>query len=815
MKLKIFVLIVLIVSGWNCKKNDSGTGPIDPPSNNPDYISIENSRLSAALSTVSQIVFVSGIVTDEEGKPLSGVSVAAGDSTVTTDSKGEFKFHKAIELNRNYAVISATLSGYLKAIKTFTPGSSDQATQLVAIKLLKKGTAKTASAQGGNIVLDNSIDLTFPANAVVTTTGTAYSGNYQVSARYIDPSSANFFETMPGILTGLNEQNQLRALRSLGMATIELTDNSGNLLQIAPGKKVTIKLPATPDGPATVPLWHFNEKYGIWIQTGIATKMGSQYSAEVDHFSTYNLDLDFNSYKLTVQFKDDGGNNLAGLKVQVYTEDNFKIFNFYTDMQGQATFINCPESTPVIFKTVFDCDTLINQLAPLSADRSDIITLHPDLGKVNTYSISGKLTGCDDGALPNQPFELYLKSAGVIKGVPGVTDAEGNYNLTAMVCNAGTTATVQAISFIGTDYRYAPSATLTVGAGRYDARICDSTTTISDNFVVTFADQTLDSVVRLFLNKPAGAILYGEIKDIDSFSTGQAIIHSLAGMEYFTGLKSLDINYTETDDLSPLQNLRGLTDLSVISSDWNGFSDLSPLQNLDQLEFLTLSGNRISNLTPLRSLVKMINLGLNSTGITDISALSNMTELESFYLINAPVSDLSALRNMTKMNDLRITLSNVSDLSPLQGLSNMTQLELADNKIVDVSPLQNMTKMEILQLPGNQIADITPLQNMSGLNWLNLYDNKLTSVPSLNNLTKMTFLNLSYNLISDVSGIGNLPVLQTLDLISNKITDITSLTNGVPALQVFQISHQSTGTLSTAQKNAFKASHPDTFIDWD
>src|SRR4029078_6258093 len=131
-------------------------------------------------------------------------------------------------------------------------------------------------------------------------------------------ASANFLETMPGMLTGLNDQNQLQALQSFGMSVVKLRAASGNPLKLAPGKKATLKLPAPANGPSTIPLWHFNEKYGLWIQAGVATKTGDSYIAEVNHFSTWNLDLEFNSFKLDLQFKDQLGTALTGLHVQDY-----------------------------------------------------------------------------------------------------------------------------------------------------------------------------------------------------------------------------------------------------------------------------------------------------------------------------------------------------------------------------------------------------------------------------------------------------------------------------------------------------------------
>jgi hypothetical protein len=76
------------------------------------------------------------------------------------------------------------LNGYFRAIRTFTPNASGKANHYFEIKLMKPSTEKAVAATGGNVVLDNKVDITFPDAAVVTSTGSAYTGQYKVVARY-------------------------------------------------------------------------------------------------------------------------------------------------------------------------------------------------------------------------------------------------------------------------------------------------------------------------------------------------------------------------------------------------------------------------------------------------------------------------------------------------------------------------------------------------------------------------------------------------------------------------------------------------------
>jgi hypothetical protein len=209
-KLTALPIVILLICVFSCKKKDQI--PVNPPTPPvPDIIAAENGRLSTAVTSQTITAFISGTVLDEDGKNLASVSVTAGGATVTSNDKGYFQFPGSVTVNKDYAVITATLNGYFKATRTFTPNASGKANHYFEIKLMKPGSEKTVAASGGNVVLDNKVDITFPDAAVVTSAGAAYNAQYKVVARYIDPASANFLQTMPGMLAGLNDQKQVQA----------------------------------------------------------------------------------------------------------------------------------------------------------------------------------------------------------------------------------------------------------------------------------------------------------------------------------------------------------------------------------------------------------------------------------------------------------------------------------------------------------------------------------------------------------------------------------------------------------------------------
>lgn len=144
---------------------------------------------------------------------------------------------------QNAAFLTVTKAGYFKGIKTFIAQKIRKA--FFRIKLIPKNLSGTISGSGGGTVsLSNGLSISLPANAVVTASGgSAYTGPVRVAAYHINPNATDLDMIMPGDLRGINTSGEIKLLKTYGMAAVELTGASGELLQIATGKKATLSLP--------------------------------------------------------------------------------------------------------------------------------------------------------------------------------------------------------------------------------------------------------------------------------------------------------------------------------------------------------------------------------------------------------------------------------------------------------------------------------------------------------------------------------------------------------------------------------------------
>lgn len=146
--------------------------------------------------------------------------------------------------------------------------------------------------------------------------------------------------------------------------------------------------------------------------------------------------------------------------------------------------------------------------------------------------------------------------------------------------------------------------------------------------IVTFADSALEAMVRSIMGKPNGDITVAEAQTVtilnlaftewQKYVSEKEPIRSIAGLESFTNLESLDLSGNTITDIAPLSaliNLKALlltdcaaedytplvrlTNLRVLRLDHSTIADPAPLLTLTNLKCLYLEGSQIKNYLPL------------------------------------------------------------------------------------------------------------------------------------------------------------------------------------------------------------------------
>ena len=276
-------------------------------------------------------VAFAGRVIDEAGQPIEGAQVRAGNELSITDANGVFRTN-FVSLPSRDAKLFVNKIGYFDFSRAFIV--NDNALQTVTVQLLRKELAGTISASAGGVVnVPGGVTLNFPAGSVNA------QGQIRVFARYLDPSSSDLPLQMPGDLRALNTGGEEGVLATFGMVGVELTDQSGQTVQIASGSEVEITMPIPADklgvAPASIALWYYDLDEARWVEEGSAEKVGNQYVGKVKHFSFWNCD----AFSATVYmdgkvFLGDDQHPIAGAVIRLTVLSNGFQGYGYTDAFG-------------------------------------------------------------------------------------------------------------------------------------------------------------------------------------------------------------------------------------------------------------------------------------------------------------------------------------------------------------------------------------------------------------------------------------------------------------------------------------------------
>lgn len=348
---------------------------------------------------------LTGFVTDEVGNPLPDAAVKLGTLTTTTDAYGHF-FFKNVQLNAKGTYVQVEKAGFFKGSRRFI--AKEDAENRVRIELIAKDFSQAfASADGGTITMNGGATIEFAPNSIRKADGSAYDGVVKVAAKFLDPTDPSTLDRMPGNLQGVNLMSQEVVMATYGMVVAELETEDGQPLNILKGKTATIKTPVPASlqngAPAEIPLWSFNETYGMWAEEGISKLQNGFYVSEVSHFSFWNCDYPYPLVNFSATFVDNEGtptplvNYLVGLTLS----NNAWPCYGYTDNNGTVSGL-VPQGEVMTLEVFGVCGELLYsaQVGPFTADvdLGQIVILPSSL--LGT-TLSGVLVDCDGNPIQN------------------------------------------------------------------------------------------------------------------------------------------------------------------------------------------------------------------------------------------------------------------------------------------------------------------------------------------------------------------------------------------------------------------------------
>jgi hypothetical protein len=431
-----------------------------------------------------------------------------------------------------------TKTGYFTGSRTFATTAGR--THNVRIKLIPKTNSGTfAGAAGGTININGGGKLVIPVNAVTDAAGSAYAGTVNVAMTWIDPTSPDLPNIVPGDLRGVTTTNEERGLETFGMLGVELTGNTGQALKIATGKtaELTFPIPASlqANAPATIDLWNYDEATGRWKQEGTATKTGNNYIAQVSHFSFWNCDAPFPLINLCMTILNSADNvpfNNAQVRIK---RPNGSAAHGRTDSIGNLCG-KVPKNEALVLEILDQCNNVVytQNIGPFSNDAS-LGTITVTLPGTTTLTIIGTLVNCTNGNVTNGAAIIYTNNA-YSYSVP-VTN--GTFSLTIVRCDNTTVN----FSVLGVDYATVQQSSPVGGTGT-SGTVNMGTIQACGTSSAEFVEFLIDGTPYNFASPPD----FIAISDSSSIGPASAMIYGAQGT---AGMNALFTSFRFTSNGAP------------------------------------------------------------------------------------------------------------------------------------------------------------------------------------------------------------------------------------------------------------------------
>jgi len=378
------------------------------------------------------LINVNGIIKDQNEQAISGATIVVDEEMYTSNQDGLFSIRN-IKAPNTGLYVKVLNDGYFTGGTHYIPNGTDPAG--VEITLLEKEIQSFDSSIGYEIEITGGALLSIPPSGIQKN-GQEYIGSVNIAVAWLDPEDSSTFNTMPGALIAQNENGEAQFLQTFGMMGVEMTDPTGEPLQLREGVKARLNFPLSSalnsSAPETIPLWHFDETNGKWVEEGVAQKSNGQYIAEVAHFSWWNCDIPFNFTKLCLDITDSEGIEINNLTPCL----SFNVSgNFCNPPNQYCGFV--PINQELTLELRDNCSDVIHteRIGPFNGDINDVteVQIIISTNERDILSFNGNITNCSGGEL--------IENGLVIAELNGLkhydlSPKNGRYQINIASCNS-------------------------------------------------------------------------------------------------------------------------------------------------------------------------------------------------------------------------------------------------------------------------------------------------------------------------------------------------------------------------------------------
>lgn len=273
---------------------------------------------------------------------------------------------------------------------------------------------------------------------------------------------------------------------------------------------------------------------------------------------------------------------------------------------------------------------------------------------------------------------------------------------------------------------------------------------LSDDTVCEFKNEVFEKAAREYTGKESGDITVGELKGLTELyvcggeygfneplagvgsvsvsdktakytdwqgterTVGRGGVNDLSDLAYFTGLKTLWLQYQSLSSLDTMPAC-SITNLNLVSS---RVTTLSGVGNLPELRRIDADYNPLGSLGDLNKCHELTDASFIGASCTDLSVFKPLVKIRSVAFSNCSLSDISQVLDMSSLRSVKLYDCNLSGgfFKAFDRERAITELELVRCTVDSVSGLADFTGLTSLRLTGTRgVSNWGELDSLSAL----------------------------------------------------------------------------------------------------
>lgn len=238
-------------------------------------------------------------------------------------------------------------------------------------------------------------------------------------------------------------------------------------------------------------------------------------------------------------------------------------------------------------------------------------------------------------------------------------------------------------------------------------------------------------------------------REYSGISSGELLVSDLAGLRelyiigdevYFDLPMAVTSAQGSIVSLDDLAYFTGLRTLWLVNQPVRSLSSL-PASNI---EYLNISGCRVSSLEGIGRLPKLRELTTDGCPVADLGDIERCLKLRSVRLVDSSILDYSPLKSLIKLTEFATSNSTLDDLHPVFSIGALSHVELYDCDLRGrfFYAFDRERAIASLSLINCELSSTTNLEDFSGLTSLTLISTgaeldwiRLRAIPDLREVT--------------------------------------------------------------------------------